>query len=306
MAVPIVRPGFGDDLMPRDISEFVFEKAAKESAMMQVARKIPLPGNGVAIPVVTGKPSAGWVSEAGRKPVSDATVGTKTMDPKKLAVIVPFSKEYLRDERIDLFEMIKPMIAEAFALSFDAAAIKGTSTPFSAYIYQTTNASELGTTTQANGGVYGDFVAALGSVADETGKDYRVDNWILDQRAETKILAATDTTGRALFAPGGTGASLQQFGAAGSLLGRPLYYTSQAYNATGQIQGFGLDSSQYVFGVASDLAYDISDQASIVLADGTTRLDLWQNNLVALLAEAELGFLINDVQAGVKITDATP
>lgn len=303
MAPPIVRPGFGDSLMPRDISDFVFEKAAKESVMMQVVRKIPLPGNGVAIPVVTGKPSAGWVSEAGRKPVSDATVGTKTMDPKKLAVVVPFSKEYIRDERIGLFEMIRPMIAEAFAMAFDSATIKGTSTPFSTYVYQTTNSVELGTTTQANGGLYGDFVASLGTVADETGKDYRVDTFVLDQRAEVKVLGATDTTGRALFAPSGVTSNLQNFGAAGSVLGRPLYYSSQAFNATGNIQGFGFDSSQFVMGVAEDIGYDITDQATIVLADGTTTLHLWQNNLVALLAEAEFGFLSNDVQAGVKIAD---
>ena len=300
MAIPIVRPGFGTDLMPRDVANFVFEKAAKESVMMQVARKIDLPGNGVSIPVVTGKPSAGWVAEAGRKPVSDATVGVKTIDPKKLAVIVPFSKEYLRDENIDLFEMIRPMIAEAFALAFDAATIKGTSTPFSNHIYQTTNAVELGTTAQIDGGYYGDFVSALAAVADETNKDYRITDWVVDQRAEPLLLSATDNTGRPLM-----NNDLLNNGAVGRILGRPIYYTSQAYNATGAIQGFGFDASQFVYGVASDIVYDISDQASIVLADGETRLDLWQNNLVALLAEAEFGWLGNDVQAAVKLTNAT-
>ena len=304
MAVPIVRPGFGSDLMPYDIANFVFEEALRNSVVMDAVRKIPLPGNGVAIPVVTGKPVAGWVSEAGRKPVSDATIGQKEMTPKKLSVIVPFSKEYLRDERVDLFGMIRPMIGEAFADAFDAAAIKNTGTPFSTYFYQTTNSVELGTGAQAEGSMYRDLLSGLQTVAMESSgtKGWRVDRFIFDTRVENKILAATDTTGRPLFVDS---QPINNAAPRGQILGRPVYYTSQAFNATGSINGVGFDSTQWVWGAASDIAYDITDQASIILNDGTTQLNLWQNNLVALLAEAEYGFLANDVESAVKFADAT-
>lgn len=307
MAVPIVRPGFGSDLMPYDIANFVFQEALNQSVVMDSVRKIPLPGNGVAIPVVTGKPSAGWVSEAGRKPVSDATVGQKEMVPKKLAVIVPFSKEYLRDERIDLFGMIRPMIAEAFAKAFDAATIKNTGAPFSTYLYQTTNSVELGTAAQADGSLYRDLLQGLQVVAMEGGGDtgasgYRVDQFIFDVRVENKILAATDTTGRPLFVDA---TPISNASPRGTMLGRPVRYSNQAFNATGSLNGVGFDSTQFVWGSPSDIAYDITDQASVVLADGTTTLHLWQNNLVGLLAEAEYGFLANDVEAAVKFADFT-
>lgn len=292
--------------MPYDIAQFVFEEALNESVVMDAVRKIPLPGNGVVIPVVTGKPSAGWVSEAGRKPVSDATVGQKEMVPKKLAVIVPFSKEYLRDERIDLFGMIRPLIAEAFANAFDAATIKNTGAPFSTYFYQTTNSVELGTAAQADGSLYRDLLTGLQTVAMEGGgtgaSGYRIDRFIFDTRVENKILAATDTTGRPLFIEA---APISNAAPRGSMLGRPVHYTNQAFNATGSLNGLGFDSTQFVWGAPNEIAYDISDQASIVLADGTTELHLWQNNLVALLAEAEYGFLANDVEAAVKFADAT-
>lgn len=311
MAVPIVRPAFGSDLMPYDIAEFVFEEALKESVVMQSVRKIPLPGNGVAIPVVTGKPAAGWVSEAGRKPVSDATVGQKEMVPKKLAVIVPFSKEYLRDERIDLFGMIRPLIAEAFATAFDAATIKNTGAPFSTYFYQTTNSVELGSGTQADGGIYRDLLAGMQAVTMESGvvtgstaggSGYRVDNFIFDTRVENKILAATDTTGRPLFIDS---QPVSNAAPRGTMLGRPTRYSPNVWNATGSLNGVGFDSTQFVWGSPSDIAYDITDQASVILADGTTQLNLWQNNLVGLLAEAEYGFLANDIEAAVKFADAT-
>jgi HK97 family phage major capsid protein len=271
---------------------------------MDAVRSIPLPGNGVAIPVVTGKPSAGWVSEAGRKPVSDATVGQKEMVPKKIAVIVPFSKEYLRDERIDLFGMIRPLIAEAFADAFDSAAIKNTGAPFSTYLYQTTNSTELGTAAQADGSLYRDLLSGLQQVALEGAglKGYRADKFIFDTRVENKILAATDTTGRPLFVES---QPISDAAPQGRMVGRDVHYTPNAWNSTGSLNGVAFDSTQFVWGSASDIAYDITDQASVVLADGETLLHLWQNNLVGLLAEAEYGFLANDVEAAVKFADAT-
>ncbi|MDP9478353.1 MAG: phage major capsid protein [Actinomycetota bacterium] len=309
MAVPIVRPTGGSDLFPRELGEAIFERAAKQSVMQQIATAQPLTGAGRVIPVITGRPSAGWVSEAGRKPVSDMTLGTKLLEPKKLAVIVPFSKEYMRDapNQVDIFDLIRPQIAEAFAIAFDASTIKGTSTPFTNFVYQTTNVRELGTATAATGGLYLDLVNAIGQVADE-GKGYRTDTWVIDDLAETTFLGSVDTQGRPLFVDN----VVSEAGPVGRMVGRQVFYTDQASTPviagtppTGGMRGFGVDSRQLAYGVSSDIAYDITDQASIVLADNTTTLHLWQNNLVALLAETEIAFAMNDVQAAVRLTDNT-
>ncbi len=301
MAVPIVRSGIGGDLMPREIAGPIFEKTEQSSVMQQIAQSQPLSGTGAVIPVITGTPAAGWVSEAGRKPVSDMTLGTKLLEPKKLAVIVPFSKEYLRDANINILNMIRPKIAEAFAVAFDAASIKGTSTPFSNFVYQTTNSVEAGTATSATGGLWTDLVNGITTVANEAGKSFSVDTFVVDSTFEGKVLGAVDTAGRPIFLQNLT----TDGGPVGRIAGRPVYYTKQAATgATAQNRGFGVDSSQLAYAVSEDIQFDISNQASIVLADGTTVLHLWQNNLVALLAETELAFVMNDVEAAFRITDA--
>jgi HK97 family phage major capsid protein len=304
MAVPIVRPTLGGDLMPREIVADIFSKAERQSVIQQIAQRQPLSSTGAVIPVVTGTPSAGWVGEAGRKPVSDMTLGSKLLEPKKLAVIVPFSKEYLRDTSIDLLGILRPKIAEAFAVSFDAASIKGTSTPFADFIYETTNVVEAGTNAAADGGLHQDLVEAIGAVADE-GKSYRVSQWVFDDTFEVNILGARDTQGNPTFLTSNT----DDGGPVGRILGRPVRYSNQAATgATAQNRGFGVDASQMAYGISQDIQYDISNQASIELADGppATVLHLWQNNLVALLAETELAFVMNDVQAAVRVADATP
>lgn len=62
------------------------QKVQDQSAVMQLARQIALPGNGLTIPVITGDPSATWVDETGIKPASNPSLSTKIMQAYKLAV----------------------------------------------------------------------------------------------------------------------------------------------------------------------------------------------------------------------------
>ena len=57
--------------LPAEMSREIFAKMQTESAVMQLARQIELPGKGVEIPVITSDPAAAWVAETGRKPVSN-------------------------------------------------------------------------------------------------------------------------------------------------------------------------------------------------------------------------------------------
>lgn len=301
MAVPTVRAGsegIGGELMPREISGFIFERAARASAVMQQVPQIPLAGRGRTIPVVTGRPTASWVDEAGRKPVSDATIATKIMDPKKIAVIVPFSKEYLRDNTINIMQMLRPQIAEAFAMAFDAATLHGTATPFTTFLNQTTNEVTLGSASA--GGYHADLVGSISQVmsGENRGKGYRHNGWTFDSVAEPELLATYDTQGRPLLVD-----STTDQGTVPNLIGRRVAYYDNV--AESNILGFGGDWQQARYGVSSNLTYDISTQASIELAEGQV-LHLWQDNLVALLAEAEYGFIANNVQAFTRINQAAP
>ena len=80
--------------LPNAVSTDILQKTQQSSAIMQLARKIPLPGNGVQIPVITGDPVADWVTETSNKPVSNPGLSKKIIQAHKLAVIVPFSDEF--------------------------------------------------------------------------------------------------------------------------------------------------------------------------------------------------------------------
>jgi HK97 family phage major capsid protein len=291
--------GFSGALNP-DQSAPIFDRAARMSAVQRLARQVPLGIGGNAVPVTTGRLSAGWVSEGAAKPASAGTMSIKTMSPKKLAVIAVVSAEVVRANPGGYMDNIRDQVAEAFAAAFDSAALYGTSTPFTTYIDQTSSAVELGTTTQANGGVFGDLNSALSTLV-SAGKE--LTGWALDVRMEPKLNGAVDTTGRPIFIEPPYADTTLGDVREGRLLGRRAMIAYNLYKASGVKLGFGGDWTQAAWGTVGGINYDVSTESAVTINGAL--VSLFENNLVAVRAEAEYGWLVNDVDAFVRITDAT-
>jgi len=275
----------------------IFEQARQASVAQQLARQVPLGANGVEIPVVTSKPQAGWVAEAGQKPATKGSMALKTMTPKKLAAITVVSAEVVRANPGNYINIYRQDVAEAFALAFDSAALHGTSTPFTTFIAQTTKTVELGTATAAAGSVHTDINSGLALLVNAKK---RLTGFAFDSVTEPLFNAAVDTTGRPLFIDSPlteTAATVR----AGRILGRPAFVGEGV--AAGTTVGFGGDWTQAAWGVVGGITYDVSTEATVTINGELT--SLWENNLVAIRAEAEYGWLVNDVAAFVEYTNAT-
>src|SRR5690606_25861335 len=125
--------------------------------------RVPLGMNGEKIPVVTSKPTANWVGEAGKKPATNMGLGLVHITPKKLAAIAVMSAEVVRANPGNYTGKLREGLAEAFATAFDYAVgydLGGDGTgsgPFDHYLNATTKRVEIGSTTQADGGIHGDI-----------------------------------------------------------------------------------------------------------------------------------------------------
>lgn len=295
--------------LPRHIAMPIFERAVQRSAFMQLIRQVPLGINGESIPVVTGRATAGWVSEGAQKPASKGTLALKNMDPKKLASIAVVSAEVVRANPGNYMTILREQIAEAFQIAFDNAVAHDTGPdgtagagPFATYLDQTTKSVELGATTQANGGVNGDLVEAMKEIVTDTdaaGRRYRLTGWALDDLVEPRLLGATDTTGRPLYVDLPTDATAVGLARPGRLLNRPSFMGEGVGNATGTIAGYGGDWSQAAWGQVGGINYSVSTEATVTINGALT--SLWENNLVAIRAETEFGFLLNDADAFVQL-----
>jgi hypothetical protein len=202
--MPTTLNAVGATLLPPDVVGPIFAKSSEQSAVMPLARRIPLSVSAAtAIPVPMDIPQAGWVAEGGVKPASQVGIGYKTMTGKKVALLVPFSQEVAMTNPAGMYEQLVEQDAPtAIARAFDQAAINGTDSrtgstgPFVDYLARANNTQALGTVTQANGGLYGDIVTGAGKVVD---KNFDFTGIAADPRFKVDALLQTDTQGRPLF-----------------------------------------------------------------------------------------------------------
>lgn len=296
-------------VLPKEVSSEIWANTQEASAVMRLARQIPLPGSGVTIPIITGDAEAGWVSETGSKPVSRSTLGSKNITPYKLAVIEPFSREFLRDLPALYAELVN-RLPGALSKKFDAT-VFGTTAPGSdfATLGAATAVALAPHASAVTKNTYAGLVEAYTKVA---GADGVLDGWALSSQAKGLLLGQVDTTGRPLLLE-----SIQNGSAVPQLLGEPVYYTKGVYAAgTPATIGFAGDWSSAVYGTVEGVRIAVSSEAtlqdgvqSITVGTETAEipayLSLFQKNMVAILAEIEIGFQVRNVNRFVKLTDAT-
>lgn len=278
--IPTNRTNFG---LPNSVSTEILQKTQESSAVMQLARQIPLPGNGVQIPVITSDPVADWVTETGNKPVSNPGINKKIMQAHKLAVIVPFSNEFRRDLAA-LYTALVQRLPNALGKEFDKAVFFGPASTLANFDdFSAVTAQSLSGT----GGVYAGLVAADVDISEEGGV---ISGYVLSPQGRGELLNALDTQKRPIFID-----SISE-GQVPRILGAPAYVKAAAYQAgdasNPDIVGFAGDWTHAMYGTVEGVQISISDQATLTIEEsGTpTQLNLWQRNMFAVRAEIEVGF----------------
>lgn len=295
--------------LTRREAEPIFQRAARTSVIQRLARQVPLSWRGESIPVF-GNFTAGWVGEAGQKPSVALPVTVKQMTPAKLAVMIPVSQEVVRANPANFMSYVRREVGTAFGTAFDLAAMydqggDGTAGagPFATFLAQTTKSVELDTT-GADDNIRPSLVAALKLLVDD-GK--HANGWALDSRVEPLLLGSTDANQRPIW----TEMELRDVPEAelmgavrrGVLLNRPSWMGDGVYSgAATDMVGFLGDWNEAAWGVVSGISYSVSAEASVTINGAL--VSAFENNLFILRAEAEYGWLVNDVAAFVELTDA--
>lgn len=282
--------------LPPQVSSEIWTNTVQQSAVMQLARKVTLPGGGLTIPIITGDPSANWVNETDEKPVSRSTFGQKNMTGYTLAVIEPFSNQFRRDLP-GLYAELARRLPFALGKKFDETVFGGTA-PGSNF----DTLAEVPVKVLDATDTWGDLIAINASVAANNGRNT---GFAVAPQGEDLLMSAKDGAGNLLFVndPANTGS-------VGRVQGRPVFVTSAVYAAdadgggagTAARLGYAGDWSNAMYGVVEGIKVDISDQAT--LNDGGTTLNLWQRNMFALRAEIEIGFVVRDKNQYVQINGA--
>lgn len=272
--------------LPTSVSSKIIQKVQEDSAVMRLATEMELPGNGVAIPIITSDPEAEWVNETDKKPVSNPGLGTKVLRGYTLSVIVPFSNQFKRDYGA-LFDALIARLPRVLAKKFDNTVFGGTAAPGSDFD-QLSDATAQSLASD----VYGGLVAADTDIALHGGI---ANGYAISPQMKGLLLSALDKNDRPIFI------NNVSEGAIPMILGNPTYLTKGAFIA-GSPSTIGIvgDWTQAMYGIVEGVDIAFSDQATLELEGGTT-INLFQRNMFAVRAEIEIGFRA-DVSVFNKLT----
>lgn len=279
--------------LPAELSQEVWAKAVDESAIMQLAQRVNLPGRGVSTPVITGDVSADWITESTEKHVDKATYSLKTMTPYKLAVIECFSDEFRRDLPALYAELVRRLPA-AIAKKFDATVFNGSAPGTGFDVLSACTTASIDPVQNGNN-TYQQLVGVIETLG---AAGYDMTGIAASAQLQAALLGAVDANGVPLFIGDITAGN-----GVGQVLGAKVVKAKQAYKAAiPAVVGFAGDWSQAKYGIVDGINLSISSEATV--NDGTNQINLWQRNMFAVRVEAEVGFVATSTSAFLRLTSA--
>lgn len=277
MSISVYR---GDIALPTELSNEIMQKTQEQSAVMQLARQIALPGRGLTIPVIAGDPTAAWVDETDAKPVSTPTLSQKVMSAYKLAVIVPFSMEFRRDAAA-LYDALVQRLPGALAAKFDNTVFFGSAPGSNFDTFAACTAQNIGSTN-----TYAGLVAADGDIAVHGGI---MNGIVLSPAGKSTLLGALDGDSRPLFINSAAEGAVPMVLGARAVLCKAAYKAGASGSpATPNKVGVAGDWTQAVYGTVEGVRVTYSEDAALTI--NSTLTSLFEHNMFAVRAEIEVGF----------------
>lgn len=277
----------------QDINE-VIQQATESSAALSTFRTINMGTSTARMPVIDALPSAGFVTEAadatGIKPTAEQVWTSKTLTAEEIAVIVPIHENVFDDSEINVWNEVRPRIAEALGAVLDGAVFFGTNKPASWPLSLEDGARAAGNVySQATAGDLVEDVNQTWALVEADGYDVNVNYAARAMRARLRGLR--DLNNQPLLqVQGGLGTSPSY-----SIYGEDLVFvTNGAWQpATAGTPNTGADliagdRTKAILGIRQDVTYKILDQATV----GT--LNLAERDMIALRAKFRVAFQVAD------------
>jgi len=270
--------------VPTEKVKTIMKDVARGSSLLRLSRVEPMTSESKEFPVMTDGPGAYWVGEGERIKTSKAQWIFPKMYAKKLAVIIPTTKEKLNDAIINVFEELKGPIAEAFYTAIDAAGLFGTGSPWEKNIYQSASDAGNVVTGGANPSIDLD-VSDIMALIENEGLD--VNGFAAHYGIKNTLRKLRDANGNALYVPGGPGVDQSEF------YNNPIEFSRNGAWDKDKAEIIAADWTKSLVGIREGIAYEILKEATLqgtVDADGLP-ISLAEQDMIAIKATMRLGFL---------------
>ncbi len=273
----------GQELVPTYVSDQFITVAQKYGLIRQHATKWPMQGINENIPTLSSMTAYRLAGDTAAVTASQPTTGALQLRAKTVGVIIPVSKVLLQNSTVALVDAITMLAGKAIAKLEDQWGFLGLGSGEG--IFQTSGipAFTLGSTnTTYNKAVAEDLLSTI----DQVDENFVGDNmrWImslsvLNNFRRLRSVVGTDKQG---FLFEGFGNEMPK-----TMWDIPFDTSAVMPKNSDSSQAgkafLGLvDYDNVIFGDAMQYTMEISDQATITDTDGSTLINLFQQNMVAL------------------------
>jgi HK97 family phage major capsid protein len=263
-------------LIPEDVASQVIGHVAEQSATLERFRHVPISSAQMRVPVLSALPVAYFVQgDTGLKQTTELAWANKFLNVEEIACIVPIPEAVLDDINFDIWDSVRPLMAEAIGRTLDAAVFFGTNKPASWPTDVVAAATAAGNSTTGGalpeaGGIAQDINSVM-SLVEADG--FAVDGFVTSTAMKGVLRGARGTDGQPLADV-----------SASTLYGLPISYVMRGLWPTGvgAVRLIAGDWSQFVVAVRKDITYKLLTEAVIQDNTGVIVYNLAQQDMVAL------------------------
>ena len=264
--------------VPVEIANEVIKNIKEQSTAFTVMRKVPMASDKKVLPTLTDTGTAYFVEEGEKIGTAIHSWDYPSLEAKKLAVIIPVTKEKLNDSVLNVMDEIKQGIADAFTRKIDNEIFFGTGEVFPTSVFTEANNQKVTMTSATDLDKY-----ISDAMAFVEANDLPVTNIVTHNGIKSAMRNLKDSNGNYKVVQGGaTGQVI--FNTPISIVGNKAWSKEQADLMLG-------DFNKSVIGVRDDITYEILKEATI------GEINLAERDLVAIKCTMRFGFNIVDPKA---------
>lgn len=258
----------------------IMKDVARGSSILRLSKVFDMESETKKFPILAEGPGAYWVNEGERIQTSKATWIFPEIKAKKLAVIIPVTKEKLNDTTIAVFEELKESIGEAFYQAIDKEGFFGAQGIFAKNIVK--SATDAGNIIIDGTSTLDLDVADVMALIENEGMD--VNGFAAHYGVKNRIRKLRDTNGNALFVQG-----VDQ----NNFYSNPIEFSRNGAWDKTKAELVAADWDKSLVGIRQGLEYEILKEATLqgtVDEDGKP-ISLAEQDMIAIKATMRIGYL---------------
>lgn len=287
------RESSNDPFIPEPVSAQVIKEMPLSSAVLSMARVVPMSSKTTRQPVLSSLPLARFVAtDTTRKETTEPAFENLELVAEEIATLVVVPDNYIDDSQVPIWDEVRPLIAQAFGKTIDAACLFGTNKPVTWGTDLATGiAASNNDIKEGDSGNTGDLAADIAKMAEEVAQDgFSVNGFASKPGLQWRLVGLRSPQGVPIYTQPNALADSPNAG----LYGFPLREVLNGGWSDLDFTIIGGDWSKAIVGLRKDLTYSFHTDGVISDDSGVVQFNAMQQDSTIMRAVMRVAWAVAD------------